>query len=80
MVYFSRLSKINVTKRYFVLICLGLSLCLIPLFIFKGDYLNLNGFYYRVYWLIFVYILGILIFFINFRSYFLNFSGALRKV
>lgn len=80
LVYFSSLSKVNVTKSYFVFVCFFLSLCIFPLFIFKGDYLNLRGFYYSVYWLIFVYILGVLLFFINFRSYFLNFSGALRKV
>lgn len=81
LVYFSRLSKINVTKRHFTFLCLLLTLIFIlPQFIFKSEYLNLRGFYYRIYWFIFVFILGILIFFINFRSYFLNFSGALRKI
>ena len=81
LVYFSSLSKINVTKRHLSFLCFILTLIfLFPNFIFNRNYLNLRDFYYSIYWFIFIFILGILIFFINFRSYFLNFSGALRKV
>lgn len=81
LVYFSRLSKINVVKSYLAGLCFILTiLFLTPYFVFNSSYLNLSGFYFRIYWYIFVYILLVLIFFINFSSYFLNFSGALRKV
>ena len=81
LVYFSRLSKINVVKSYLPFLCFLLTiLFLIPYFVFNTNYLNLSGFYFSIYWYIFAYILLILVFFINFRSYFLNFSGALRKV
>lgn len=81
LVYFSRLSKINVVKRYIAGLCIILTILFIrPYFYFNSEFLNLNGFYYRIYWYVFCYILLVLVFFINFRSYFLNFSGALRKV
>nr|YP_009162031.1 NADH dehydrogenase subunit 6 [Litoditis aff. marina PmIV]AKS28881.1 NADH dehydrogenase subunit 6 [Litoditis aff. marina PmIV] len=81
LVYFSSLSKINVTKSHLVFLCMTLTLLfLMPEFLFKSDNLNLSGFYYSIYWSMFVFILSILIFFMNFSSYFLNFSGALRKV
>lgn len=80
LVYFSSLSKINLTKRHLSFFVLLFSIFLVPTFIYGREYLNLSGFYYSIYWSLFVYILLILIFFMNFRSYFLNFSGALRKV
>nr|YP_010891687.1 NADH dehydrogenase subunit 6 [Cylicostephanus calicatus]WJM99456.1 NADH dehydrogenase subunit 6 [Cylicostephanus calicatus] len=81
LVYFSSLSKINLVKSYLVLVSLLLSL-----FVVKISYNNmmysvsLNVFYYSIFWVIIVFILLILLFFMNFTSYFLNFSGALRKV
>ena len=81
LVYFSRLSKINLVKRYLVILRL-----LLRLFVVKISYNNmlynvrLNVFYYRIFWVVIVFILLILLFFINFTRYFLNFSGALRKV
>lgn len=81
LVYFSSLSKINVTKSYLSFLCFFLSLLFVGyFFIFDVKFLSLTGFYYSVYWLVFGFILLVLIFFINFRSYFLSFSGALRKV
>nr|YP_009391005.1 NADH dehydrogenase subunit 6 [Caenorhabditis angaria]ARV88258.1 NADH dehydrogenase subunit 6 [Caenorhabditis angaria] len=81
LVYFSSLSKINVVKSHFVFLLLLVSLIFFsPSVIFYDQYLNLSGFYYSIYWFIFVYILMCLVFFMNFSSYFLNFSGALRKV
>nr|YP_010271187.1 NADH dehydrogenase subunit 6 [Cylicocyclus elongatus]UKB87199.1 NADH dehydrogenase subunit 6 [Cylicocyclus elongatus] len=81
LVYFSSLSKINLVKSYLVLVSLLLSL-----FVIKVSYNNLlynvslNVFYYSIFWVVIVFILLILLFFMNFTSYFLNFSGALRKV
>lgn len=80
LVYFSSLSKVNLTKRYIPLLCLILSLIFFPILLIKGDFLNLNVFYYSIYWTLFIFILLVLILFINFSSYYLNFSGALRKV
>nr|YP_010310404.1 NADH dehydrogenase subunit 6 [Coronocyclus labratus]UMY75939.1 NADH dehydrogenase subunit 6 [Coronocyclus labratus] len=81
LVYFSSLSKINLVKSYLVLLSL-----LMSLFVIKISYNNmlynvsLNVFYYSIFWVLIVFILLILLFFMNFTSYFLNFSGALRKV
>nr|BAV82676.1 NADH dehydrogenase subunit 6 [Cylicostephanus goldi] len=81
LVYFSSLSKINLVKSYLVVLSLLLSL-----FVIKISYNNmlysvsLNVFYYSIFWVLIVFILLILLFFMNFTSYFLNFSGALRKV
>ncbi len=81
LVYFSRLSKINLNKSYFYFIVLLLRFLFLNFdFIFNFVFLNLSGFYYRIYWFIFAFILSILLFFINFSSYYLNFSGALRKI
>nr|QZH43790.1 NADH dehydrogenase subunit 6 [Cylicostephanus minutus]QZH43802.1 NADH dehydrogenase subunit 6 [Cylicostephanus minutus] len=81
LVYFSSLSKINLVKSYLVLLSL-----LMSLFVINISYNNmlhnvsLNVFYYSIFWLLIVFVLLILLFFMNFTSYFLNFSGALRKV
>lgn len=81
LVYFSRLSKINLVKSQLTLFSFLLTLFFIyPLFVFESRYLNLNAFYYEVYWSLLVFVLLVLLFFINFSSYYLNFSGALRKV
>nr|YP_009391029.1 NADH dehydrogenase subunit 6 [Caenorhabditis virilis]ARV88294.1 NADH dehydrogenase subunit 6 [Caenorhabditis virilis] len=81
LVYFSSLSKVNVVKSYLGFLLLILSLLLFgPNLLNYNQYLNLNGFYYSIYWFIFSYILICLLFFMNFSSYFLNFSGALRKL
>nr|AJW75159.1 NADH dehydrogenase subunit 6 [Oscheius chongmingensis] len=81
LVYFSSLSKINLNKSHLVLLCLLISFMFLGMnYIFNSEYLGLSGFYYSIYWYIFAFILSILIFFMNFSSYYLNFSGALRKV
>ena len=81
LVYFSSLSKINLVKRQLTLFSFLLTLFFIyPLFVFESRYLNLNAFYYEIYWSLLVFVLLVLLFFINFSSYYLNFSGALRKV
>lgn len=81
IVYFARLSKINVVKSRASFLVLGLTFFFARphvLDYFRG--LGLSSFYYRIYWYIFFYILLCLVFFMNFSSYFLNFSGALRKI
>ena len=81
LVYFSRLSKINFVRRKGLLISflLTITFCF-PTRIFLRENLNLNNFYYNLYWFQIIFVIGILLLFINFRSYFLNFSGALRKI
>nr|AJL34387.1 NADH dehydrogenase subunit 6 [Caenorhabditis nigoni] len=81
LVYFSSLSKINVVKSYMTLFLLLISIIYFsPVSMEYANYLGLSGFYYSIYWFIFSFILICLLFFMNFSSYFLNFSGALRKV
>nr|YP_009391065.1 NADH dehydrogenase subunit 6 [Caenorhabditis macrosperma]ARV88330.1 NADH dehydrogenase subunit 6 [Caenorhabditis macrosperma] len=81
LVYFSSLSKINVVKSYLSLLVLLFSIFYFsPSFTYFSSYLGLSGFYYSIYWFIFFFILVCLLFFMNFSSYFLNFSGALRKL
>nr|YP_009390981.1 NADH dehydrogenase subunit 6 [Caenorhabditis brenneri]ARV88234.1 NADH dehydrogenase subunit 6 [Caenorhabditis brenneri] len=81
LVYFSSLSKINVVKSYLTLTILVISLIYFsPAVYTYSNYLGLSGFYYSIYWFVFCFILICLLFFMNFSSYFLNFSGALRKV
>nr|ACB06304.1 NADH dehydrogenase subunit 6 [Caenorhabditis briggsae] len=81
LVYFSSLSKINVVKSYMSLFLLLISIIYFsPVSMKYTNYLGLSGFYYSIYWFIFSFILICLLFFMNFSSYFLNFSGALRKV
>nr|QZH43814.1 NADH dehydrogenase subunit 6 [Cylicostephanus minutus] len=81
LVYFSSLSKINLVKSYLVLLSLLMSLFVINISYNNMLYnVSLNVFYYSIFWLLIVFVLLILLFFMNFTSYFLNFSGALRKV
>nr|UDL72527.1 NADH dehydrogenase subunit 6 [Oesophagostomoides giltneri] len=81
LVYFSSLSKINLVKSYLVLLSFFLSLFVLMLAYNSVLYnVGLNVFYYSIFWVVVVYILLILLFFMNFTSFFLNFSGALRKV
>nr|UXK95530.1 NADH dehydrogenase subunit 6 [Macropostrongyloides mawsonae] len=81
LVYFSSLSKINLVKSYLVVLSLLLSLMILGLSYNSILYsISLSVFYYSVFWVLVVYILMILLVFMNFTSFFLNFSGALRKV
>lgn len=81
LVYFSRLSKINFVKRKGLLISFLLTIFFcFPTRIFLRENLRLNNFYYNLYWFQIIFVMGILLLFINFRRYFLNFSGALRKI
>lgn len=78
LVYFTRISKYN-----FYTFSLGFFI-FIGLILFPLVIINLNFNLYILYIKDFVYLLSYLIFslflFINFSSYFLNFSGALRKL
>jgi len=81
LVYFSSLSKINFVRSKGVITSLFITLLFCsPILNFLRNNLRLNNFYYNVYWFHLIFIIIILLIFINFSSYFLNFSGALRKV
>nr|YP_004778175.1 NADH dehydrogenase subunit 6 [Baylisascaris schroederi]ADU78524.1 NADH dehydrogenase subunit 6 [Baylisascaris schroederi] len=81
LVYFSSLSKVNYVSTPFYFVGGVLSVFFFyPFFYGVVDVVSVNNFYYGVYWLLFVWIIFVLIFFMNFTSYFLSFSGALRKV
>lgn len=81
LVYFSSLSKINTVKSYLVVLSLIFSFFVIGLnYNMVLSNISLSVFYYKIFWIIILYILFILLFFINFTRFFLNFSGALRKV
>ena len=81
LVYFSSLSRIGISKGYVVLLVFFLTLLVFGInFGVVVASVRLNVFYYSIFWWLFFYLLLILLFFINFTSYFLNFSGALRKL
>nr|NP_579956.2 NADH dehydrogenase subunit 6 [Necator americanus]CAD10441.2 NADH dehydrogenase subunit 6 [Necator americanus] len=81
LVYFSSLSKISISKGYVVLLVFFLTLLVFGMnFGVVVASVSLNVFYYSIFWWLFFYLLLILLFFMNFTSYFLNFSGALRKL
>nr|QXE43452.1 NADH dehydrogenase subunit 6 [Ophidascaris baylisi] len=81
LVYFSSLSKVGYvsTPLYFLGGVLSVFF-FYPCFYGIFSLVSINNFYYSVYWFVFVSIIFVLIFFMNFTSYFLNFSGALRKI
>lgn len=77
LVYFTRISKY--TFFYLSLgVLIFLGLFFIPILTFSHK-LTIYGIYYTVYFYVYFFLLLNLIYFINFSSYFLNFSGALRK-
>lgn len=79
LVYFSRLSKYNFYNFSFpFLIILGL--IFIPFFFIQGQENYLFRLYFYNFFYLFLYIIFFLLLFMNFTSYFLNFSGALRKI
>nr|YP_004300485.1 NADH dehydrogenase subunit 6 [Pristionchus pacificus]ADZ52288.1 NADH dehydrogenase subunit 6 [Pristionchus pacificus] len=81
LVYFSSLSKINFVKSKLVLTSMFLMFILCaPVLMFSNENLSLVNFYYNSYWFFMAFIMLILLMFMNFSSYFLNFSGALRKI
>nr|YP_009388741.1 NADH dehydrogenase subunit 6 [Ancylostoma ceylanicum]ARU77166.1 NADH dehydrogenase subunit 6 [Ancylostoma ceylanicum] len=81
LVYFSSLSKINMVKSYMLIFSLLFSLLVVSLNYNVVLYnVSLSVFYYKIFWMMILFILLILLFFMNFTSFFLNFSGALRKV
>nr|UNH90039.1 NADH dehydrogenase subunit 6 [Ancylostoma sp. HL-2021] len=81
LVYFSSLSKINMVKSYLVLLSFLFSFLVIGLNYNVVLYnVSLSVFYYSIFWVVIFYVLMILLFFMNFTSFFLNFSGALRKI
>lgn len=82
LVYFSSLSSFSIknVSLSFVVLFLSLILMLILRYYQVKVFLSLNVFYYSLYWIVLIYVILMLLIFINFVRYFLNFSGALRKV
>nr|YP_001795394.1 NADH dehydrogenase subunit 6 [Toxocara malaysiensis]CAL80807.1 NADH dehydrogenase subunit 6 [Toxocara malaysiensis] len=81
LVYFSSLSKIGSTNTPFYVVGGVLTVFLFcPFFYGVFGLVSFNNFYYSVYWSVLVWVVVVLIFFMNFTSYFLNFTGALRKL
>ena len=82
LVYFSSLSSFRIKNVNLSVVVLFLSFMLILMLNYYQvkTLLSLNVFYYSLYWVILIYVILILLIFINFVRYFLNFSGALRKV
>nr|YP_009445832.1 NADH dehydrogenase subunit 6 [Parascaris equorum]ATX68615.1 NADH dehydrogenase subunit 6 [Parascaris equorum] len=81
LVYFSSPSKIGYSETPFYLVGGILTVFFFyPLFYALVDVVAINNFYFSFYWVILVWIIVVLIFFMNFTSYFLNFTGALRKI
>nr|YP_026079.1 NADH dehydrogenase subunit 6 [Steinernema carpocapsae]AAT00522.1 NADH dehydrogenase subunit 6 [Steinernema carpocapsae] len=80
LVYFSSLSSVSNTKMPLSIFCFLLSFfSFFPSYFFYYTNLSINNFYFNVYWLIIFFIIMVLLVFMNFTSYYLNFSGALRK-
>nr|YP_003433731.1 NADH dehydrogenase subunit 6 [Trichostrongylus vitrinus]ACX85097.1 NADH dehydrogenase subunit 6 [Trichostrongylus vitrinus] len=81
LVYFSSLSSLSMSKVYYVLV--GVIFVVLS-FVYEmkvvQKMLVLNVFYFQLYSVVLMFILFMLLIFMNFTSYFLNFSGALRKV
>nr|ARV88270.1 NADH dehydrogenase subunit 6 [Caenorhabditis sp.] len=80
LVYFSSISKINLMNSKMSFLLVLLLVLFLPEYLFDSIFLGLNSFYYSVFWFMFIYIIFCLLIFMNFTSYYLNFSGALRKL
>nr|BAV78686.1 NADH dehydrogenase subunit 6 [Steinernema litorale] len=81
LVYFSSLSKISPVKSFLTSFSLIFSLFLFyPSYFFYTGSLSVNNFYYSVYWFIMFFLILVLLVFMSFTSYYLNFTGALRKL
>ena len=81
VVYFSRLSKLSFSKFYG-----GFTVFIISFLFLNFSFLNNRGrvglsyFYDKSFLFLFCFIILYLLWFLGFRRYLLNFSGALRKV
>nr|YP_010620900.1 NADH dehydrogenase subunit 6 [Toxocara vitulorum]WAX39114.1 NADH dehydrogenase subunit 6 [Toxocara vitulorum] len=81
LVYFSSLSKIGSADTPFYVVGGVLTVLLFcPFFCSIFGLVSFSNFYYSVYWGVLAWIILVLVFFMNFTSYFLNFTGALRKL
>nr|BAV78674.1 NADH dehydrogenase subunit 6 [Steinernema kushidai] len=81
LVYFSSLSKISPVKSPLMIFSFFISLFVFfPSYFFYTGFWGINNFYYSVYWFIIFFLIVVLLMFMNFTSYYLNFSGALRKL
>nr|YP_003433830.1 NADH dehydrogenase subunit 6 [Metastrongylus salmi]ACX85145.1 NADH dehydrogenase subunit 6 [Metastrongylus salmi] len=81
LVYFSSMSSLLSFKPYLYVVGFFLTLLLFFFVIVgKGVGLGLNLFYYTVNVGVLVYLVFVLLFFMNFLSYYMGFSGALRSI
>lgn len=83
LVYFSGLSSFLEFRVYFWFV--GFVLTLMCLNFVSEDFCfgisgGLNVFYYEVNFFLLLYLIVVLLFFMSFVSYYLSFSGALRRV
>nr|YP_003434044.1 NADH dehydrogenase subunit 6 [Trichostrongylus axei]ACX85193.1 NADH dehydrogenase subunit 6 [Trichostrongylus axei] len=80
LVYFSSLSSLKKTKVYYVFFGLVMVVLMLNYSMkMVNKMIVLNVFYFNLYWLMLMFLVVVLLIFMNFVSYFLNFSGALRK-
>ena len=80
LVYFSSLSSLFFFSSYFVLVAIFLSLFFFFFVFFFEGLLGLNVFYYELNVFLLFYLVFILLGFMSFVSYYLSFSGALRRL
>nr|YP_010575573.1 NADH dehydrogenase subunit 6 [Varestrongylus eleguneniensis]UZM11413.1 NADH dehydrogenase subunit 6 [Varestrongylus eleguneniensis] len=82
LVYFSSLSSFFSFAPYFFLVGLLLSLlmCFVGYNMVFFSNVGLQVFYYELNFFLLFYLIAVLLFFMNFVSYYLSFSGALRSI
>lgn len=81
LVYFSSLSKFSYMKKPFWFVLFLLGLCGSDLmFEVLHFYEGLNEFYYDCFWFVMCYLVFLLVFFLNFVSYYLSVGVAIRRM
>nr|YP_009026505.1 NADH dehydrogenase subunit 6 [Rhigonema thysanophora]AGZ90413.1 NADH dehydrogenase subunit 6 [Rhigonema thysanophora] len=81
IIYFSSLSKMGGASSFSPLILFFLTCLVFSPFLSLGQGgLSVNNFYFSIYWVLLFWLIFILLGYMNFISYYLSFSGALRKV
>lgn len=81
VVYFSSISSyVKIGLPYGLFVFFLRALFFSVNFFDLGYFLGVNVFYFKVYVDLLIFVLLILLYFMNFSSYFMNFSGALRSL
>nr|YP_004927924.1 NADH dehydrogenase subunit 6 [Cucullanus robustus]ACV96760.1 NADH dehydrogenase subunit 6 [Cucullanus robustus] len=81
LVYFSSLSKVSLSNcSWSYLVGAIVVILFFPKFMFLSLSNSLVNFYFDINFFLLVWVVICLVFFMNFASYFLSFSGALRKI